>query len=77
MSNIPVTIETSAGGFTAYARQGTRDHQATGNSPELAAKLAGAELLGLCIADVRAERKAPGVWSVIPRHGALVQQATP
>lgn len=77
MSSILVTTETSAGGFSAYARQGPREHQATGNSPELAARIAGAELLGLGTADVRAERKGAGAWLVVPRHGALVHQAAP
>lgn len=72
-----VTIETAAGGFTAYARQGAREHQATATSPELAARLAAAGLHGLQLIDVRgAERLKPGTWSCTFRHGALVQEGS-
>ena len=58
-----VNVETAAGGFRAYARQGPREHQASATSPELAARLAGAELLNLEVHYVRAERKQPGIWA--------------
>lgn len=62
MSSVIVNVDTGAGGFTAYAKQGPREHSSTATSPELAARLAAAELFQQPIDHVRAERKQPGVW---------------
>lgn len=63
MSNLIVTVQAAQAGFTGYARQGAREHQATATCPELAARLAAAELFGADLPTVRAEHKQGGTWS--------------
>lgn len=75
-TSIIVHIEARAGCFIAYAKQGAKEYDATSSSPSQAAKLAAAGLLGIEAADVVATRSAPWVWTVTPRYGAFVQDAS-